>query len=389
MRSSFTNEWIRTAWITGILLIEALLLVGCSDDPTGPPDVAREPTFSATFADGDFRAAFQLPNGGGYMAAGTGAVRQGFIYRLGRNGQEMYHYVFDRNGFGETVHGVLPLDGGGYIVCGKSDEDGWVAMIDDSLRTEWGNQYIGSARTDRFAAMAARPGGGFLLGGEHDWDWTGGTGDGWLVKLTSSGLYESQKTFGGAWRDYVSAIVPSGDGGFFFGGSTLPPMTADERSWICKTNAAADSLVWDRSYIFEHSTGISGIAPTSDGGCICVGSTLRMETPHTGASDAYILRVDAGGGKLWSSRSGLDGLDGYYAIVPAHDGGYVCAGVRYDTGSGWLVKIDENGITVWERTFPGGVLYSIERTSGRGYVCGGTRDGKAWLLRVDAAGNHD
>jgi hypothetical protein len=111
-----------------------------------------------------------------------------------------------------------------------------------------------------------------------------------------------------------------------------------------------------------------------------------METPTVGAADAYILRVDANGDRLWSNRSGLGGPDWYNAIARAHDGGFVCAGVLLQTGDGWLVKIDDNGNTVWEKKFPGGELYSVKQTSGNGYICSGKLNGNAWLLRVDING---
>jgi hypothetical protein len=323
------------------------------------------------------------------VAAGTGADGQGFIYKIEPNGTEGTHYVFDQNASGEYVEDVLPVDDGGYMVCGYSGVEGWVAKIDSRLQTVENNLYHGSSREDHLKTMAARSDGGFVLGGEYNWDRTQSTGDGWLVKVSSSGAYEGQASFGGGARDYVLALTPAGDEGFFFGGATLPSASADARAWICKTNAGADGLVWNKSYIYERTTAISGLTATSDGGCMCVGGTTRMETPTMGASDAYILRVDANGERLWSNRSEIDGPDSYYSIAPAHDGGYVCAGVRYDTGSGWLVKIDDNGNTEWEKTFAGGTLYSIKQTSGSGYVCSGRKNGSAWLLRVDINGDFE
>jgi hypothetical protein len=381
------KAWNWATWLPVLLLAGGFVLAGCAKDPIEPEPVKPEFTFSVTFADGDFKAAFQISEGGGYVAAGTGADGQGFIYKIEPNGTEVTHYVFDQNASGEYVEDALPVDDGGYMVCGYTDDEGWVAKIDSRLQTVKTTLYHGSSREDHFMAMAARSDGGFVMGGEYDWDRSWSTGDGWLVKVSSSGAYEGQATFGGGARDHVLALTPAGDEGFFFGGSTFPSAAADGRGWICKTNVAANALDWNKSYIYDRSTGISGLTATSDGGCMCVGGTTRMETPSSGASDAYILRVDANGDKLWSKISEIDGADHYFSIAPAHDGGYVCAGVRHDTGSGWLVKIDDNGNTVWEKTFAGGTINSIKQTSGNGYVCSGKKDNKAWLLRLDINGN--
>lgn len=384
------KTWIWATWIPGLLLAGAFVLAGCSKDPVEPAPVRPETTFSVTFADGDFKAAFQISERGGYVAAGRGADGQGFIYKIEPDGTEATHYVFDQNASGEYVRDALPVDDGGYMVCGHTGVEGWVAKIDSRLQTVENNLYHGTSREDHLSAMAARSDGGFVLGGEYDWD-RSSSSDGWLVKVTSGGVYESQASFGGGARDYVSALTPTGNGGFFLGGVTYAPATLYAWGWICKTNAAANALVWNKSYIYTNSnhTALGGLAATSDGGCMCVGGTTRMETPSYGASDAYILRVDTNGDKLWSNNSGIDGPDSYSSIAPAHDGGYVCAGVRYDINSGWLVKIDDNGNTVWEKTFAGGMLYSIKQTSGNGYVCSGRKNGRAWLLRVDINGDFE
>jgi hypothetical protein len=386
-RSVF-KVWIRATWLPGLVLAAGLVFTDCgSKDPVEPTPLEPEPTFSVTFADGVFEAAFQTSIRGGYVAAGTGADGQGFIYKINPDGTEVTHYVFDQNASAESVVDVLPVDDGGYMVCGEAGVEGWVAKIDGQLQTVENNLYNGSAREDNVKAMAVRTDGGFLVGGEYDWDRTTSTGDGWLLQVSSGGVYESQFSFGGGARDYVLALTPTGDGGFFVGGGTYPSPSADTRAWICKTNAAADALVWNKSYFYTHSTTFSGLAATPDGGCLCVGGATRMETPSTGMSDAYVLKVDASGEKLWAKNSGIDGADSYRAITRAHDGGYVCVGMRWDISSAWLVKIDDNGNIVWEKTFSGNTFYSVEQTSGNGYVCAGTSGNKAWLLRVDINGD--
>ena len=104
------KAWIWATWLPGLLLAGGLVLAGCSKDPVEPAPVKPEPTFSVTFADGDFKAAFQISSGGGYVAAGTGTDGQGFIYKIEPNGTESTHYVFDQNASGERVVDVLPVD---------------------------------------------------------------------------------------------------------------------------------------------------------------------------------------------------------------------------------------------------------------------------------------
>lgn len=393
-KRSATATWIWTNWLAGILLAGGIVIAGCNSmDSDGQQTDVPEPTFSVTFAGGEFITAFQIPDGG-YVAAGTRSDFQGFIYMVDPNGTEIAHHIFDQNASTESVSGALPVTGGGYVVCGHTDVQGWVAKIDGSLQTVENNLYLGGVKEDSFRAMVARSDGGFVLGGERDWDRDNvtevmGTGNGWLVKVTSNGVYESQISFGGPARDYVLTLEPADGQGFFFGGATYPTSDAQQMAWVCKTNAAADALVWNRSYTYENGAVITGLVATPDGGCICVGGTLRMETATSGKSDAYILKINASGDKMWEYGSGIDGIDYYASIAPAHDGGYLCAGNLHGAAGAWLVKIDDNGNTVWERTFAGDFLNSVKQTTGNGYVCGGGKNNQAWILKVDINGDFE
>ncbi|MEO0251418.1 MAG: hypothetical protein ABIM44_04155 [candidate division WOR-3 bacterium] len=92
---------------------------------------------------------------------------------------------------------------------------------------------------------------------------------------------------------------------------------------------------------------------------------------------------------VWQRKYGGNGIDIAYSICPAKEGGYLVAGYTESYRAGgrdvYLLKIDENGNKVWEKTYGGSdweEAYSICSASGGGYVIAG-------YTRSYGAGEHD
>src|SRR6185503_14960310 len=125
-------------------------------------------------------------------------------------------------------------------------------------------------------------------------------------------------------------------------------------------------------------------------------------TETFGSSDAYVVRTDANGAKLWDRIFGGSADDYLSAIALMPDGGAVLAGASGSPADGnktsaaiygfdgWLVRIDANGNKVWDKTFDGreeGFFYDIQRLPDGGFVLvGSASDGDqlGWIVRLDA-----
>lgn len=86
----------------------------------------------------------------------------------------------------------------------------------------------------------------------------------------------------------------------------------------------------------------------------------------------------------WFETFGGAGRDIGYEITAAHGGGYVIAGERGGAdiwaSEAYLIKIDESGRTVWEKTFDGAdnsVATAVIATEDGGYVLGGYTGSRA------------
>jgi len=104
---------------------------------------------------------------------------------------------------------------------------------------------------------------------------------------------------------------------------------------------------------------------------------------------------------LWTKTYGGSADDIGYAIQQTFDGGYIIVGETRSFGAGdadvWLLKIDENGDTVWTQTYGGDstdIGYSVQQTvEDSGYIIAGeTRSFGAggsdvYLIKTDSLGN--
>jgi hypothetical protein len=133
--------------------------------------------------------------------------------------------------------------------------------------------------------------------------------------------------------------------------------------------------LWTRTYGGSGEDGAYSLQPTADGGYILAGYTNSF---GAGDYDFYLLKIDENGDILWTRTYGGSGLDEAHSVQQTNDGGYVLAGRTNSFGAGgfdfYLVKTDENGDTLWTRTY-GDVgceeAQSIRQTFDGGYIVTG------------------
>jgi hypothetical protein len=130
------------------------------------------------------------------------------------------------------------------------------------------------------------------------------------------------------------------------------------------------------------------------GGAIIAGYTTTAD----GNEDGLVLRIDRDGDVVWRREIGGKREDNLWAIQPDPAGGFVCSGYTASTGAGaldgWLVHIDADGATQWDKTFGQAGddrFWSLAR-DGDHWLAVGETEGReaggvdALVVRVDAAG---
>jgi hypothetical protein len=204
------------------------------------------------------------------------------------------------------------------------------------------------------------------------------------------------KSFEGGFMDSDESfcVVQADDGGYVMSGAIW---TSDDNGYdmtIMKVDAAGNHL-WTKIYgVGTWNMEIAyGLTKTTDGGYLMCGGTDGF----TGSDDdMWIIRTDENGDSLWSKTFGGGSQEYAHAVIQTNDGGFLVTGSTNSFGAGsddvYIVKTDENGVEQWSKTYGtqwGDVAYSVQQTTDGGYVFGGSANSymDAYIIKTDANGD--
>ena len=136
---------------------------------------------------------------------------------------------------------------------------------------------------------------------------------------------------------------------------------------------------------------------TSDGGYIIIGSTKSYGVGYDW--DVWLIKTDENGTELWNKTFGDIHIQHGFDIELTNDGGYIIAGETGDPMAGpydaWLIKTDDFGNVVWNSTFGGSgwdCPSSVVQTLDGGYVIAGVFNygegiyQDVWLFKTNSEG---
>ncbi|MDQ3290167.1 MAG: hypothetical protein M3Q05_02640, partial [Bacteroidota bacterium] len=167
--------------------------------------------------------------------------------------------------------------------------------------------------------------------------------------LTGLHLFQSKQISNSRWRGALAALFISAG---------------------LSEAALAQNKVWDKTLGGSKPEKFEVMVPTSDGGYLLGGSSVSgisgdKSQPNKGKEDYWIVKTNNNGQKLWDKVYGGSDNDHLTAIVPTSDGGYLLGGYSASGVSGdktqaakggtdyWLIKIDANGKKVWDKVYGG------------------------------------
>ena len=199
-------------------------------------------------------------------------------------------------------------------------------------------------------------------------------------------FYGSPGNFG---NDRARDIQPTSDGGYIVVGWAV--LGSD--MWISKLNSDG-TIRWQKA--FDGSRGDFGrsVEITDDGGCVVAGYTYSFG-PDQFHSDIWLMKLDSEGNTEWQRVYGDIGTQRVSSIRGTADGGYIMAGEsnpgnRYDF---WVLKLTANGTSAWQKTYSvgGGYdrAYAVQQTLDGGYIVCGESDFNFWILKLKADGTVD
>ncbi len=339
---------------------------------------------------------------------------------------------------GEEGHSIQQTTDGGYIVAGLSTSndgdvsgghgasDCWVVKLDSAGQIEWQKPLGGTLSDAAYFVQQTSDGGYFVAGNSYsnDGDVSGNNGlsDFWAVKLSVSGDIEWQQSFGGSGEDILYSAVETIDGEYMIIGETYSSDGDVSQNlgggdiWLLKLNSTGQ-LLWEKSYGGSNSDVPFVIKETAGGGYIIAGKTSSNDgdvSGNNGNTDCWVLKIDASGNIEWQNTLGGVGIDFLSDIVQTKDGGYAATGAVASGNTGdvtghhggfdvWVVKLDQSGKLVWQKTFGGSDSdwgRVITQTSDNGLVIGAdtrSTDGDLshhtgesidwWILKLNPSGD--
>ena len=225
----------------------------------------------------------------------------------------------------------------------------------DDYTVTWNRTYGGPAAGEAAYAIIADPEGtGFFLAGETE-TFGAGKADAWVVRLTPEGNEAWNSTYGGEEADTARSIIQTGDGNLLVAG-TLTLVTnrtrLDTDAWVVKIDPSG-SEIWNRTYGGpDVNASANAVIGTDDGGYVFVGSIAPWGEERSGA---WVVRLNESGDEVWNRTFGGAGNSTANAVTRLPSGDFIFAGSTDSSGAGkadaWVVRLNASGDEVWNRTF--------------------------------------
>ena len=298
--------------------------------------------------------------------------------------------------------GIQETSDGGYIVAGYAMASVygthifWILKLTSSGDIEWQRTYGGESDMDFPYSIQVTIDGGYIVAGAT-YSFGAGESDYWILKLTSFGDIEWQKTYGGSSDDRAHSIRLTEDGGYIVIGRTESYGAGEGDFWILKLSLSGD-IEWQRTYGGSgYDWPVQHFQQTSDGGYIVSGTT---ESFGAGEGDLWILKFTSNWDIEWQRTYGGSRYEEAASVKETIDGGYIVRGNTESFGAGeedgWLLKLTSSGDIEWQRTYGGSKgdgIWGIQVTSEGGYIVTGSTDSfgagdeDLWVLKLSPNGD--
>ncbi len=267
--------------------------------------------------------------------------------------------------------------------------------------SEWGNDVVVGIDNEIFA-----------VGGTTSYGY--GLSNIYLSKTEENGLLEWTKFYGGWGTDIGHAIENTPDSGLIIIGSTMSfDMTTGKKAdpatnlsykfddpnfYLVKLDNNGYTF-WEKAFGSSFADEFGTSIVVADDGYLLAGYTNGT----SGNDDVFVIKTDFDGNIIWEETFGTTDNERAYSIDKTNDGNYIIGGYSKAASSVnsdmYLLKIDDNGILLWDKTFGESefdeVIYSVVATSDGYAACGNMKDnadpdlskGVLKSIKVDSDGN--
>jgi len=309
----------------------------------------------------------------GWVAGGHNELFGGgmdiFAAKLSQAGAHVWSTYL--GGTGDEAANAIAVDAAGAAyLTGLTDSDGWVEGGYDTLPAgseeafvvkltangahSW-STYMGGSLLDMGWSIAADGAGNIYAAGRtfsagwtqggYDTTFGGlpGNYDGFVVKMSSTGVFGWSTYVGGGEDDSAQGIAVAGTGGVYVMGGTFSSdgwiVGGRDTTYNGNIDAFVLKLATDGTRIWSTYVGGGGeeqgygVTANSAGDVYVTGSTTTpgwvsggYDTDHNGGNDTFVMKLMANGDEAWSTYMGGIGDDRGYALALDDSGGVYVAG---------------------------------------------------------------
>ncbi len=206
------------------------------------------------------------------------------------------------------------------------------------------------------------------------------------------------KTLGGSGWDEPDCVVATPDGGCIIGGYSLSGKNGDKSEggrggadiWIVKLDAQGNK-VWDKTIGGGDHEFARGVISTKDGNYLIIGSSKSNKggdksENSKGDFDVWIVKIDENGNKIWDKTYGGSAYDASFSGFVSQNGDIIIVGASASNKSNdksedcngeadyWIIKINTDGSKVWDKTLGGSgydACHAVANSSDDGYFLAG------------------
>ncbi len=245
----------------------------------------------------------------------------------------------------------------GDLTGNHGNYDVWVVKMDSNGNMKW-QKNLGGSKRDGASCIQQTMDEGYIIAGitdSSDGDVSGNHGgtDAWIIKLDASGNMQWQRSLGGSAEDEANYINQTPDGGYIIAGASRSQdgdvllNHGDEDFWVVKLSSSGNPE-WERSLGGSGNDEANIVQITSDKGYLVAGFSSSMDrdvTGNQGHTDGWVLKLSSSGNLIWEQSLGGPYWDEILAAEPDRNGNWNLLGFTDENGifSYWIDIINNNG----------------------------------------------
>ncbi len=310
------------------------------------------------------------------------------------SGDVLWQQLYGGTNYSKGLNDVKQTSDGGYITVGSNYnyapnpniEYLWVIKTDADGDTLW-TKIMGNGGDDDVArSVAVTSNGNYIVVGNTG-SYAKGAKDAWILKLDMDGDTIWTRTFGGNYNDVAESVIIDEKGNYLVTGYT--ELSYNSKDALLLKYDTDGNLLWQKTYGGTNDDWMSGICQANDGSYVLTGTTMSFGAD---ARDLYLIKTEENGDTVWTKTYGGSEDQWGRGIDKLPDGGVIVAGWTGEfvfSSDILLLKVDAMGNTLWTKTYNYGdwdMANRVIRTINGGFLVTGKAGGRFMVMKTSNDG---